>query len=492
MALNMRQELRMSQQLVMTPQLQQAIKLLQLSRMELQDLVRGELLENPLLDEHGELGGTPDEPVSSVEMQDGLDMQRDDGGDRATTREREELKVDDGPKENFDWEAYLENNAYAPPTSTGVRVENDEMPSLEATASRPETLAEHLMWQIRLSNFSAVEEDIAEYIVRSLSPAGYMRDQTVPQISKKSGYSCMRIEETLRKIQNLDPVSIGARNLAEALWIQINHPDDPIEDPLVRAIVSKHLGNLEKRAYPAIARDTGETVEEVYEAAKVVLGLEPRPARAYAAEEPQYIVPDVYIAKIGEDYVVTLNDDGLPKLKISGFYRGAMGSSQKAKEYITERLRSAQWLIRSIQQRQRTILKVTKSILKFQRDFFERGVEHLRPLILKDVAEDIQMHESTVSRVTTNKYVHTPGGIFELKYFFNAGISRSNGDDLASEAVKTKIKQLIDNEDTGHPFSDQRLVELLKADGIDIARRTVAKYREQLGVLSSSKRRRLF
>jgi RNA polymerase sigma-54 factor len=319
-----------------------------------------------------------------------------------------------------------------------------------------------------------------------------MRDQTVPQISKKSGYSCMRIEETLRKIQNLDPVSIGARNLAEALWIQINHPDDPIEDPLVRAIVSKHLGNLEKRAYPAIARDTGETVEEVYEAAKVVLGLEPRPARAYAAEEPQYIVPDVYIAKIGEDYVVTLNDDGLPKLKISGFYRGAMGSSQKAKEYITERLRSAQWLIRSIQQRQRTILKVTKSILKFQRDFFERGVEHLRPLILKDVAEDIQMHESTVSRVTTNKYVHTPGGIFELKYFFNAGISRSNGDDLASEAVKTKIKQLIDNEDTGHPFSDQRLVELLKADGIDIARRTVAKYREQLGVLSSSKRRRLF
>jgi RNA polymerase sigma-54 factor len=224
----------------------------------------------------------------------------------------------------------------------------------------------------------------------------------------------------------------------------------------------------------------------------VILGLEPRPARAYASEEPQYIVPDVYIAKVGDEYVVTLNDDGLPKLKISGFYRGAMGSSREAKEYITERLRSAQRLIRSIQQRQRTILKVAKSILKFQQEFFDKGVEHLRPLILKDVAEDIQMHESTVSRVTTNKYVHTPQGIFELKYFFNAGISRSNGDDLASEAVKTKIKQLIDNEDTSHPYSDQKLVELLKADGIDIARRTVAKYREQLGVLSSSKRRRLF
>ncbi len=492
MALNMRQELRMSQQLVMTPQLQQAIKLLQLSRIELQDLVRSELLENPLLDEHGELGSTAEEPVSSVEMQDGIDMQRDEG-ERPASREREELKVDDAPpKENFDWEAYLENQSYSPATGSGVRVENEELPSLEATATRPETLAEHLMWQIRLSNFGPVAEDIAEYIVRSISPAGYMRDQTVPQIAKKSGYSCMRIEETLRRIQCLDPISIGARNLAEALWVQANAPDDPIEDPLVRAIIAKHLGNLEKRAYQAIARDTGETVEEVYEAAKVVLGLEPRPARAYAAEEPQYIVPDVYIAKIGEEYVVTLNDDGLPKLKISGFYRGAMGSSQKAKEYITERLRSAQWLIRSIQQRQRTILKVTKSILRFQREFFDRGVEHLRPLILKDVAEDIQMHESTVSRVTTNKYVHTPQGLFELKYFFNAGISRSNGEDLASEAVKTKIKQLIDNEDGSHPYSDQKLVELLKADGIDIARRTVAKYREQLGVLSSSKRRRLF
>jgi RNA polymerase sigma-54 factor len=492
MALHMRQELRMSQQLVMTPQLQQAIKLLQLSRIELQDLVRSELLENPLLDEHAELGSNVDEPVSSVEMQDGIDMQRDDGGERQATREREELKVDNGPKENFDWEAYLENYSYAPATGSGVRVENEDLPSLEATATRPETLAEHLMWQIRLSNFGPVAEDIAEYIVRSLSPAGYMRDQTVPQIAKRSGYSCMRIEEVVRKIQTLDPISIGARNLAEALWVQANAPDEPIEDPLVRAIIAKHLGNLEKRAYQAIARDTGETIEEVYEAAKVVLGLEPRPARAYASEEPQYIVPDVYIAKIGEDYVVTLNDDGLPKLKISGFYRGAMGSSREAKEYITERLRSAQWLIRSIQQRQRTILKVARSILRFQREFFDRGVEHLRPLILKDVAEDIQMHESTVSRVTTNKYVHTPQGLFELKYFFNAGISRSNGDDLASEAVKTKIKQLIDNEDNSHPYSDQKLVELLESDGIDIARRTVAKYREQLGVMSSSKRRRLF
>jgi RNA polymerase sigma-54 factor len=495
MALNMRQELRMSQQLVMTPQLQQAIKLLQLSRMELQDLVRGELLENPLLDDNQELGGGAEEHVSSVEMQDSLEMNQgqEHGSEHADSQVQAELKVDDGPKDNFDWEAYLENNSYAPTTGPGVRVDNDEMPSLEATASRPETLAEHLEWQVRMSTFGPVDEEIAEYIIQNLSGAGYLRDTTVPQIAVRSGFSVLRVEEVLRRIQNLDPVSVAARNLAEALWIQTNHPDAPIEDPLVRGIICKHLDKLERNAYPAIARDMDESLEEVYEASKIIMGLEPRPARAYASEEPHYIVPDVYIQKISDEYVVTLNDDGLPKLKISGFYRGAItAGNSKAKEYISERLRSAQWLIRSIQQRQRTILKVANSILKFQREFFDKGVECLRPLILKDVAEDIQMHESTVSRVTTNKYVHTPQGIFELKYFFNAGISRSNGEELASEAVKTKIKQLIDNEENRRPYSDQKLVELLLADGIDIARRTVAKYREQLGILSSSKRRRMF
>lgn len=487
----------MSQQLVMTPQLQQAIKLLQLSRIELQDLVRGELLENPLLDESQELGGDREEAVTSVEMQDSIEMNAADPAASAPQQSevRDELKsVDDTPaaKDQFDWEAYLENYSYAPATGSGVRVDNEDMPSLEATASRPETLTEHLDWQVRLSDFSAAEEEIAEHVIQNLSPAGYLRDTSVPQIARRAGFSVLRVEEVLRRIQSFDPISIGCRNLAEALWVQACHPDEPIEDPLVRGIVAKHLEALEKRSYQAIARDMGEALEEVYEAAKVIMTLEPRPARSFAAEEAHYIVPDVYIQKVGEEWVVTLNDDGLPKLKISGFYRGAMGSSPKAKEYISERLRSAQWLIRSIQQRQRTILKVAKSILKFQQLFFDKGVEHLRPLILKDVAEDISMHESTVSRVTTNKYVHTPQGIFELKYFFNAGISRVGGDELASEAVKTKIKALIDNEDNSRPYSDQKLVELLKGEGIDIARRTVAKYREQLGVLSSSKRRRLF
>ena len=494
MALQMRQDLRMSQQLVMTPQLQQAIKLLQLSRNELQDLVRSELMENPLLEEAQEIGTSNEEPVSAVELQDAVDAPTQETLQTPPERNAE-VKADEVPKEAADWDAYAESMEYMPPSAASSVGKGDggdeEGPSIEATLTRAETLDEHLMWQVRLSNYGERGEEIAEYIVRCLSPAGYLQESAT-QIARKLGASTMEVEAVIRKIQQLDPVAIGSRNLAECLWVQVNHPEHPVEDPLVRAIIAKHLHNLEIRNYQAVARDTCEPLEEIYEATKVIMGMDPRPARAYGAEAPQYITPDVYIIKIGEEFLVTLNDDGLPRLRISDLYREAMGDHPKAKDYIHERMRSAQWLIRSIQQRQRTILKVTRSILKFQRDFFERGPQHLRPLILKDVAEDIEMHESTVSRVTTNKYVHTPQGIFELKYFFNAGISRTTGDDLASEAVKERIKKLIDSEDTAHPHSDQKLVELLEQEGIDIARRTVAKYREQLGVLSSAKRRKLF
>jgi RNA polymerase sigma-54 factor len=488
MALHMRQDIRMSQQLVMTPQLQQAIKLLQLSRVELSDLVRDELMENPLLEEAQEMGTTVEEPVSSVELQDAVDQPSETAPE--PNAGPEPLKADEAPRDNPDWDTYADSTPGQ--VSTAGQGDGEEQPSYEATLTRAETLPEYLLWQVRLSNYSESDEEIAEYLVRNLSPAGYLQDGSTVQVARKLGYSTLKVERVIRKLQQQDPFAILSRNLAECLWVQAHHPEHPIEDPLVLAIIAKHLHNLEIRNYPAIARDTGEALEEVYEATKVIMAMDPRPARAYSSESAQYITPDVYIAKVGEDFVVSLNEEGLPKLRISAMYREAAGGHPKAKDYINERMRSAQWLIRSIQQRQRTILKVTRSILKFQRDFFERGPQHLRPLILKDVAEDIEMHESTVSRVTTNKYLHTPQGIFELKYFFNAGISRTTGDDLASEAVKTRIKKLIDTEDAGHPYSDQKLVELLEQEGIDIARRTVAKYREQLGVLSSSKRRKLF
>jgi len=253
---------------------------------------------------------------------------------------------------------------------------------------------------------------------------------------------------------------------------------------------------LESKNYPAIARDLKITLEEVIEAARLLVKLDPKPGRNFTGDDAQYITPDVYIYKLGEDYTVVLNDDGLSKLRISNAYRSALKNGAiptgQTKEFVQDKLRSAMWLIRSIHQRQRTIFKVTESIVKFQRDFLDRGIAQLKPLILRDVAEDIGMHESTVSRVTSNKYVHTPQGIFELKYFFNSSIARTSGDDIASEAVKNHIKQLVSAEDAKNPYSDQKIVELLRAQGIEIARRTVAKYREVLGVLPSSKRKKYY
>jgi RNA polymerase sigma-54 factor len=327
MVLHMRQELRMSQQLVMTPQLQQAIKLLQLSRMELQDLVRNELLENPLLEESQEMGSSNEEPVSSVEMQDGVELQGDGGeaeiGERITSDvTSQEVRADEPNADNFDWEAYLQHQSLSGPMQAGGVRPDDDMPGLEQTMAAEETLVEHLLWQVRLSNFSALEEDVAEYIIRSVSPAGYLRGLSVTQIAQRVGASTLLVEQVLRRVQQLDPLAIGSRNLAEVLWIQACHPEHPIDDPLVLTIIAKHLQNLEKRAYQVVARETGEALEEVYEATKVIMSLEPRPARQFVSESPQYVTPDVYVHKIGEEYLVTLNDDGLPKLKISNYYLG--------------------------------------------------------------------------------------------------------------------------------------------------------------------------
>jgi len=330
---------------------------------------------------------------------------------------------------------------------------------------------------------------VAMLILGNLTPDGYL-DVPLDELADEAGVSVEFVEAVLAHVQEFDPPGVAARNLQECLLLQARHVG--ADDDLVLGIITKHLSNLEKHNYAAIAKDLNQPLEEVYEATKVVLAFDPKPGRAYSDEESNYITPDVHIQKVGDKYFVVANDDGLPKLKISDFYRVALSKGAKAREYIQERLRSAQWLIRSIQQRQRTIVRVTESILRFQREFFEKGSAYLKPLILRDVADDIGMHESTVSRVTTNKYVHTPQGIFELKYFFNSGITRSDGDDLASEAVKLKIKQIVANEDPKHPHSDQKIVELLLEQNIEIARRTVAKYREQLRIQPSSKRKQVF
>jgi RNA polymerase sigma-54 factor len=505
MAMEIKQQLKLSQQLVMTPQLQQAIKLLQLSRMELLDSIHEELLENPVLedftDTSAELAKPRKDDVELTPSAAGNEAEAERIGEtempspqpsgekvEATPEVKADTRSDEAAVKEFDWEGYLENQASTPPMPA-YKGGNEELPSLEATLTRGTSLFEHLRWQLEMSNLIDEEKAVALLILGNLTPDGYL-DQPLEEIAEEAGCELEFAEDVLELVQELDPAGIAARDLKECLLLQAKHVG--ADDPVVVGIITRHMTNLEKRNFAAIAKDLNQPVEEIHEAAKVIMEFDPRPGRNYTDEGPHYVAPDVFIHKVGDQYFVVPNDDGLPKLRISDFYRSALAAGKDAKEYIQERLRSAQWLIRSIQQRQRTIVRVTEAILHFQREFFDKGPAYLKPLILRDVAEHIGMHESTVSRVTTNKYVNTPQGLFELKYFFNSGISRSDGDDLASEAVKLKIKQLIGAEDPKNPHSDQRLVELLGDQGIEIARRTVAKYREQLRILSSSKRRQVF
>jgi RNA polymerase sigma-54 factor len=265
---------------------------------------------------------------------------------------------------------------------------------------------------------------------------------------------------------------------------------------LVETVISGHLKDLENRKYKQIAKAVGCDVEDILLAAKIISSLDPQPGRLYGQDDVHYISPDIFVHKIGEEYVVVLNDEGLPNLRINPLYSGEwkanLQADSKVEEYVSDKMRSAMWLIKSIHQRQRTIFKTAKSIVKFQREFFDKGIEYLKPLVLRDVAEDIGMHESTISRVTTNKYMQTPQGLFELKYFFNSGISTNGGDFIASESVKNKIREIVESEDPRKPYSDQCLAELLLAHNINIARRTVTKYREMLRIGSSSERKRFF
>ena len=500
--MEIKQQLRLSQALVMTPQLQQAIKLLQMSRMELVDLVHEEMLENPVLEDTSEIGvpleksavtGASQENESRAEHEVRALEAAAPGelpGQSDAARDAEK-KTDE-----IDWERYLENHALQAPMP-GVRGSSEELPGLEATLTRGDDLTDHLMWQLRLSDFVEDEQRFATLVIGNLTDQGYLKleevpsEEVVPRLAAEAGLDAEDAEEVLQLIQRFDPVGVASRDLRECLLVQARTFG---LDQLVIDVLDRHLGNLERKNYTAIAKDLRCSVEEVYDVAQVIAELEPRPGRNFISEEPQYITPDVYVHKVGDDYIVQANDDGMPKLKISGFYRAAMKrDDKKAKEYIQNKLKSAQWLIRSIDQRRKTIVRVTECIVEKQKEFFELGIEYLKPMILRDVADAVGMHESTISRVTSNKYVHTPRGIFELKYFFNSAIRRDDGqDDIASESVKQAIRKIIQEEDDRNPHSDQKIVEILAADGIVIARRTVAKYREMLGILSSSKRKKFF
>ncbi len=479
MALELKQTL--SQKMVMTPQLKQAIKLLQLSKLELQDYITEQMNENPVLEQDltDQEKGLEDNSKSGEDMI--ADQMAETGMDQSTSEDI---------SEKIDWEQFAANTT--PVQAQKSAAASGELPSLENTLTRKETLNDHLMFQLSMSKLTDEERELGSLIISDIDDNGYFRFDPEEYV-KSNKLDPLLFEDLLDVIQRFDPIGVGARNLQECLQIQIKYYR--LNNGVVEKIVSSYMDQLEVHKFKEIAKGLKVPLNKVIESVKIISHLEPRPGRPFGGDDTIYITPDIYVFKDGDNWVITLNEDGLPKLKISPFYKNVLNEKTQTKDekvYIQEKLKSAAWLIKSIHQRQRTIYKVMESILKFQTEFFERGISSLKPMVLKDVAEDIEMHESTVSRVTTNKYVHTPRGIFELKYFFNSSVSKLEGSEMASESVKEYIRKIISDENPKKPLSDQSIVDKLKVYEIAIARRTVAKYREQLGILTSSKRKKHF
>jgi RNA polymerase sigma-54 factor len=482
------QQLRLTQQLVMTPQLRQAIKILQVSRAELETLVDDELTQNPVLEEKEQLDEKPESEVPTVD------------GQSITEEWRADAPQEDVPQastiDQIDWREFAENYSNDMHGSGGGAVaddDDDRRPALENTLVRRTHLPDHLVWQLRLSDLSDVEKELGALIIGSLNAEGYLT-LSVEELAFLANVwpHTEELERVLRRIQDLDPPGVAARDLPECLCIQLRQLGLP-EDSLPARIVRDHIPLLESRRFDKLAKELGVPLDEIAAATKVISVLEPKPGRDYGEGETRYVTPDVSIQKVGDEYVITLNEDGMPRLRVSPFYRQMLGhnGSPEARGYIQEKMRAAAWLIKSIHQRQRTLYMVTTSIAKFQRDFLDHGVSQLRPLVLKDVANDIGMHESTVSRATAGKYVHTPQGTFELKYFFTSSLRSGHGEEVSAESVKERIRTIIAKEDGRKPLSDQYIAELLAKETIDIARRTVAKYREQMGILPSSRRKQV-
>jgi RNA polymerase sigma-54 factor len=488
MALEIRQVQKLAQQLVMTPQLQQAIKLLQLSRIELQEMVTTELEENPALEEV---------PAGEVETAEQPTAEPQTGGVEPVEEPlltREPSGVD--KVGTLDWQEYLDthsNSIHGSLTAEAGSDEGDGPPSWENSLTKKTSLEDHLIWQLRLSKIAEKEENVGLYIIGNLNENGYLT-LSLDEVCAATGATLEEAEAVLKKIHFFDPVGVAARDLRECLLAQLESLG--LADSLAARIVADYLGHLESKRYEKLARELGVGIDEIADAAHVIASLEPKPSRGFEQDETRTVLPDVFVEKVGDDYVIYLNDEGVPRLRVSSLYRRIAGqdgeAEEKARQYLQEKVRAATWLIKSIQQRQQTLFRVTQSIFKFQREFLDHGVSQLRPMVLRDVAEDIHMHESTVSRATANKYVYTPQGLFELKFFFQSGIRGGNGEDVASETVKEKIRGIITSENPQKPYSDQHIAALLSDNSIEIARRTVAKYREAMGILPSSQRRQPF
>ena len=473
MEMKMNLNLKMSQKLVMTPMLQQAIKLLPLARLELAQLVRQEIIDNPVLEElleeeneqdsNQEESGPKEEPTSEAEQD--------------TTPQDQEI----------DWDSYFQDNI-----DRGMSIESyAEKPSIEATYKIEATLADHLMWQLDMTVDSETDKFIGSCIIGNIQNDGYLCAdlQEIVNISQSDEENVLRV---LKTIQGFEPTGVASRSLKECLMLQAQALSD--KNPHVEVLIENYLERLEDRYLQKVASELKISLDEVLEALEIIKGFCPKPGLLFSSEGIDYVVPDLVVIKTDEGYDVLLNDEGVPNLQISSYYHNLLKTTKEGqtKEYLEDKYRSALWLIKSIDQRRQTIYKVGKSIVKLQKDFLDDGLSYLQPMVLKDVAKDIEMHESTVSRITTNKYIDTPQGVFELKFFFHSGIKSYMGNSMSSIRVKNMIKEIIKEEDRNSPLTDDQMVEALMMKNAKIARRTITKYRKELNIPPASKRKKLF
>lgn len=482
MAVKLSQSLKQTQNLMMTPQLQQAIKLLTLTHLEMTNVIAEEMVENPMLEE---ISDGADEAANEADQKlERLEAQNQEAD--ASTFTEEPLTG----KDDFDWDAYIDtyNSNSSAPASLATP-DPDDTPNYENMVSKGMTLTEHLEWQLRMEDLVEAELQLALEIIHNVNEDGYL-EVSFDELIEKFQMDREDALDVLAMVQRLDPVGCGCETLVDCLLAQARIAEE--RSPLLEKIIREHLEDLQVKDFDKIAKTLGVSSKQVESTAEILQNFYPKPGRLISPADTQYVVPDIFVVKVGDEFTVQVNDDGVPRLKISKLYQDMLkgGKGDEAHEYVQEKLKAALWLIKSIQNRQATIYKVSKAIVRQQQEFFKKGPKLLKPMILKDIANEIGMHESTVSRVTTNKFMHTPIGTFELKYFFNTGVGgKDGGMDISSEVLKLKIKDMLDKENARRPLSDQKIAELLGRDGINVARRTVAKYREMLGVMSSAKRK---
>ncbi|MEW6663021.1 MAG: RNA polymerase factor sigma-54 [Bacillota bacterium] len=463
MRMGMGLHLEQTQKLIMTPELRQAIVILQLSTLELTQYLQQQLLENPVLEMREE---PYDKEVEGSEQ-------------------KEESETFD-----VDWEEYFQDGS-----DLGfIRSPREEAKeySYENYVSDNMTLQEHLLFQLKMALPPGQRREIGEFLIGNVDDYGYLQ-VSLAETARYFQLPENEVMEVLRVIQSFDPPGVGARDLAECLLIQLSQGN--VSHPHAEEIIKHHLKDLGDGRMAKIARSMNISIQEVQEAADLIKTLDPKPGRRFGAlNDVRYIVPDVVVERVGKDYVVLVNDTAAPRLGVNPLYKALLRRDAfcdpETRKFIESKLNAAAWVIKSIEQRRLTLYRVVNTIIDFQRDFFVKGVKALRPLTLRQVAEVLGMHESTVSRATANKYIQTPQGVFELKFFFASGVNNSSGSTTSSECIKKMIQELVQGENSLKPYADQEIANHLKRQGIQISRRTVAKYRDEMGILSAAKRRR--